>query len=156
MKKKPWGANIQYLWLTERVLLTSSRIQTSVCVARPHAGTGASAHVLNHTTSPTKHTTPTQANYAKFAPTPKNTPHNPIKTTRATGISILQVNINGITNKQEELKQLVYTTQPDIITIQETKLSVTHHHIQNTQNNKLHSHAQRQSSKVRRRTTHIH
>ena len=30
---------------------------TSVCATKPHGGAGASAHVLNHTTSPTKHTT---------------------------------------------------------------------------------------------------
>ena len=49
---------------------------------------------------------------------------NAIETPQATGISILQSNINGITEKQEELKQLAYTTQPDI-TIQETKLTTT-------------------------------
>ena len=36
---------------------------------------------------------------------------------------ILQININGIRNKIEELKKLVHSTQPDIITIQETKLT---------------------------------
>ena len=38
-------------------------------------------------------------------------------------IVILQININGIRNKIEELKNLVHSTQPDIITIQETKLT---------------------------------
>ena len=88
----------------------------SVCEARPHTGAGASAHVLNHNT---QH--PHQQIQKTYTNT-QNTPHNPIKTPQATGISILQVNINGITNKQEELKQLAYTTQQDIITIQETKL----------------------------------
>ena len=97
-----------------------------MCASRLHAGAGASAHVLNHTTSPTKHTIPTQASNTKLAPIPKNTLHNPIKIPQATGIAILQININNITNKQEELKQLAYTiTQPDIITIQETKLTTT-------------------------------
>ena len=36
-------------------------------------------------------------------------------------IVILQININGIRNKIEELKKLVHNTQPYIITIQETK-----------------------------------
>ena len=36
---------------------------------------------------------------------------------------ILQVNINGIRNKLEELKLLIHDTQADIITIQETKLT---------------------------------
>ena len=36
---------------------------------------------------------------------------------------ILQININDIRNTIEELKNLVYNTQPDIITIQETKLT---------------------------------
>ena len=98
-----------FLWLAERILLAgvveSNPGPTSVCAATPHAGAGASAHVLKHITSPTKHTTPTQANNTKLAPTPKNTLNNPIKTPRATGINILQVNTNSITNKQEELKQ---------------------------------------------------
>ena len=38
-----------------------------------------------------------------------------------TNIVILQININGIRNKIEKLKKLVHSTQPDIITIQETK-----------------------------------
>ena len=37
-------------------------------------------------------------------------------------IIILQVNINGINNKLEELKTLIKNTHTDIITIQETKL----------------------------------
>ena len=37
-------------------------------------------------------------------------------------LSLLQLNINSITNKHEELKLLVTELQPDIITIQETKL----------------------------------
>ena len=36
---------------------------------------------------------------------------------------ILQVNINGLRNKLEELKLLIHDTHADIITIQETKLS---------------------------------
>ena len=38
-------------------------------------------------------------------------------------LSILQVNINGINNKLEELKTLIKNTHADIITIQETKLT---------------------------------
>ena len=37
-------------------------------------------------------------------------------------LTLLQLNINSITNKHEELKLLVTEPQPDIITIQETKL----------------------------------
>ena len=37
-------------------------------------------------------------------------------------LALLQLNINSITNKYEELKLLVTELQPDIITIQETKL----------------------------------
>ena len=37
-------------------------------------------------------------------------------------LTLLQLNINSITNKYEELKLLVTELQPDIITIQETKL----------------------------------
>ena len=38
-------------------------------------------------------------------------------------IIILQININGIRNKIEVLKKLVYDTQTDMITVQETKLT---------------------------------
>ena len=38
-------------------------------------------------------------------------------------IIILQVNINGMKNKLEELKLLIHDTHVDIITIQETKLT---------------------------------
>ena len=44
-------------------------------------------------------------------------------------LTLLQLNINSITNKHEELKLLVKELQPDIITIQETK----HHKFQHTQ-----------------------
>ena len=37
-------------------------------------------------------------------------------------LTLLQLNINSITNKHEKLKLLVTELQPDIITIQETKL----------------------------------
>ena len=44
--------------------------------------------------------------------------------TPRTVIPILQVSINGITYKQEDLKQLAHTTQTDII-IRNTKLTTT-------------------------------
>ena len=94
---------------------------TSMCAARPHAGAGASVHVLNHTATPTQHSTPTLANNRKLATTPKKNPQTP----QATAISVLQLNINSITNKQDELKQPVYTTRPGIITIQETEPTTT-------------------------------
>ena len=47
-------------------------------------------------------------------------------------LTLLQLNINSITNKHEELKLLVTELQPDIITIQETKLK-KHNKFQHTQ-----------------------
>ena len=90
---------ILVLWLTKQILLLAVDIEsnpgpTLVCAAKLHAGAGASVHVLNHTTTPTQYSSATQARNTKLAT------HNPIKTPRATGIFILQVNINGITNKQ--------------------------------------------------------
>ena len=41
---------------------------------------------------------------------------------RERNLIILQDNINGIKNKLEQLKLLIYSTHADIITIQETKL----------------------------------
>ena len=61
------------LWLAKQNLLLAGDVEsnpgpTLVCAARPHAGAGASAHVLNHTTTPTQHSTLTQANNSKLAP----------------------------------------------------------------------------------------
>ena len=41
---------------------------------------------------------------------------------------ILQVNINGLKSKLEELKLLIHDTHSDIITIQETKLTPSSKH----------------------------
>ena len=49
-------------------------------------------------------------------------------------LTLLQLNINSITNKHEELKLLVTELQPDIITIQETKLK-KHNKINNILSN---------------------
>ena len=58
---------------------------------------------------------------------PSQTNHHPAthrqQSTKGQNIVILQININGIRNKIDELKNLVHNTQPDIITIQETKLT---------------------------------
>ena len=48
--------------------------------------------------------------------------HRPSSKSERTLI-ILQVNINGLRNKLEELKLLIHDTHADIITIQETKLT---------------------------------
>ena len=101
------------------------------------------------TSSRIQASTPTQQ---KTRTNTQNTPHNPIKTPWETGISILQVNINGITNTQEELK-LAYTTQADIITIQETKLTTTSKIPKITNYTPV---CTVKWSEVRRRTTHIH
>ena len=50
------------------------------------------------------------------------TPHKPSSKSER-NLIILQVNINGLRNKLEELKLLIHDTHTDIITIQETKLT---------------------------------
>ena len=50
------------------------------------------------------------------------TPHRPSSKSER-NLIILQVNINGLRNKLEELKLLIHDTHADIITIQETKLT---------------------------------
>ena len=62
-------------------------------------------HIQHNSPSPTKHHTPTHKQ----------------QSTNVHIIVILQININGIRNKIEELKTSY--TAPDIITIQETKLT---------------------------------
>ena len=68
-------------------------------------------------------------------------------------LTLLQLNINSITNKHEELKLLVTELQPDIITIQETKLKKAQ---QNTSNSNILSNSHWQSKRQRRRTPHLH
>ena len=71
----------------------------------------------NVTTTPrTDNTTPHHKQTTTYPLTNNNQPKD--KT-----IVIIQININGIRNKIEELKNLVHSTQPYIITIQETKLT---------------------------------
>ena len=68
--------------------------------------------------------TPTQN--VTTTPHHKQTTTHPLTNNNQTkdkNIVILQININAIRNKIEELKNLVHSTQPDIITIQETKLT---------------------------------
>ena len=48
-------------------------------------------------------------------------------------ILIVQININGISNKHMELKQLAHTTQPDLITVQGTKLTTSKTELENYQ-----------------------
>ena len=82
--------------------------------------------------------TPTQ-NVTTTPSTDNTTPHHKQTTThpltnnnqpKDKTIVILQIDINGIRNKIEELTKLVHSTQTDIITIQETKLTQkAHHHV---------------------------
>ena len=53
----------------------------------------------------------------------KNTCVNTTKPTNETDLIIIQININGISNKIQELQQLIKETNADIIAIQETKLT---------------------------------
>jgi hypothetical protein len=53
---------------------------------------------------------------------------NPVKLSNSpseTNLIIIQININGISNKIQELQQLINETKADIITIQETKLNAS-------------------------------
>ena len=50
--------------------------------------------------------------------------HRPSSKSGRTLIILLQVNINGIKNKVEELKLLIHDTHADIITIPETNLTL--------------------------------
>ena len=98
-------AKFPVLWLAERILLAgdveSNPGPTSMCAARPHAGAGASVHVLNHTATPTQRSTPTQANNRKLATTPKT--HHTTQSKHHEQQAYPYY--NGITNKQEEHTQ---------------------------------------------------
>ena len=62
-----------------------------------------------------------QSNISNHNQNHKNSSH--INKTNETKLKILQININGINNKFTELQQLTKEESPDIITIQETKLT---------------------------------
>ena len=89
------------------------------------------AHHQQTSPSPTKHHTPTTT--------------HPQHSTKGQTIVILQININGIRNKIEELENLVHSTQPDRITIQETKLTQ-----KDKTPNILYHHTHRQGRETRR------
>ena len=75
--------------------------------------------------TPTQNVTTTPSTY-NTTPHHKQTTTHPLTNNnkpKDKNIVILQININDIRNKIEELKNLVHSTQPDIITIQETKLT---------------------------------
>ena len=75
--------------------------------------------------TPTHNVTTTPSTDNTTAPHKQTTTHPLTNNNRPKdkNIVILQININGISNKIEELKNLVHGTQPGIITIQETKLT---------------------------------
>jgi hypothetical protein len=54
-----------------------------------------------------------------------HTNNKPEKHTDDTKLKILQININGIQNKLSELRQIIHESTPDVITVQETKLTNT-------------------------------
>ena len=89
----------------------------------------------NNNTKHRQHNSRSQTNYH-----PPAHKHNQPKDKN---IVILQININGIRNKIEELKKLVHSSQPAIITIQETQKA-------KHQNTPLHHHAHRQRVQTRR------
>ena len=72
-----------------------------------------------HTPTTTPSTDNTTAHHQQITTHPLINNNQP----KDKNIVILQININDIRNKIEELKKLVHSTQPDIITIQETKLT---------------------------------
>ena len=57
-------------------------------------------------------------------PTPAHS-HTHKKKTKHKEIKILQLNANGIRSTVEELKHLLLTSQPDVVTVQESKLNKT-------------------------------
>ena len=75
--------------------------------------------------TPTQNVTTTPSTYGT-TPHHKQTSTHPLtgnNQPKEKNIVIFQINIHGIRNKIGELKNLVHSTQPDIITIQETKLT---------------------------------
>ena len=76
-------------------------------------------HPLTQNVTTTSSTDNTTAHHKQTTTRPLTNNNQP----KDKNIVILQININGIRNKIEELKNLVHITQPDIITLQESKLT---------------------------------
>ena len=82
-------------------------------------------------TTPQHHPSQLFTSPQPLTPPPPPPPPHPHTVTHETNkippkhkeIKILQLNANGIRSTVKELKHLIHTTQPDIITIQESKLS---------------------------------
>ena len=113
-------------------------------VYHPHSLHSPQPHLLHpphqhcrhpHTLSAYIHATPTTVHVSQSHRLPRHrqtkdnhTTTDTIKTHRSNSkheitLIIMQVNINGIKNKLEELKLLIHDTHEDIITFQETKLT---------------------------------
>ena len=104
---------------------TSPRPHTSTAVTLPHA-TQTTVHASQSPQQPhAQHRVLRQPHkqtkdYHRTANTTQT--HRPSSKSER-NLIILQVNINGLRNKLEELKLLIHDTHADIITIQETKLT---------------------------------
>ena len=137
-------AKFPVLWLAKRIVLLAVDVEsnpglTLVCSARPHAGAGASAHVLNHTTSHNTHTSKqhkTRTNTQKHATQPnQNTASN------------RHVHTTSKHQLDSQINKRSLHTQPDII----TKLTTT------SKTSKITNYTPiRTDREVKRRTTHIH
>jgi hypothetical protein len=95
-----------------------------------------STNVKPDTTLTQQHTNPPSSKDIRQTTRNRNPTqtHTPITTTtKDTELTIIQININGISNKHEELTLLAQNTKADIITVQETKLTDKNKtpHIQN-------------------------
>ena len=126
--------------ITPRILITtrtSDVAEPRVLVSSPSA-TNTQVTLNTTTATPTATALPTQTHHmdrvvpnfdmirtltTRTAHTANTTSIHKPSSTNERNLIILQVNINGINNKLEELKTLIKNTHADIITIQETKLT---------------------------------
>ncbi|MGK2940486.1 MAG: reverse transcriptase domain-containing protein [Immundisolibacter sp.] len=100
-------------WTCRNHTQTDQHTQTTLSHTTQQAATA----ILTHSNSNQAHQQP---------PNTSNTTSKPAQNTHKkpnTEIKVIQININGITNKLAELTQLIQDQNADIITIQETKLT---------------------------------
>ena len=133
-ENKTWTCNLHQPLTSPPSQPTS----TSVPQPTPTASSTSCSHPTVHPQSPSPPTLSPQPALSThpirftqpphLSPIPLTNPSHPPLTqpspnSNPTHLSILQLNTNGILNKTQEINQFIQTNHPDIVTLQETKLT---------------------------------
>ena len=101
---------------------TTQNTHSHLLSTSPHTH---SLHPRPNTTCPSRLSPHFPTTQTSTRPHTCTLPHTQKKTTKHKEIKILQLNANGIRSTVEELKHLLLISQPDVVTVQESKLNKT-------------------------------